>query len=104
MDRSRCISSFIALTFVALTVLGASPALSAQKERKVNACRLKSDHGDVQHVIYLIFDNVHFLRDNANVPSDLEQMPNLLNFIRSKGGRYSQIITRSSFRIRQTGS
>jgi hypothetical protein len=85
MDRSRYISSFVALTFVALTVLGASPALSAQKERKVNACRLKSDHGDIQHVIYLIFDNVHFLRDNANVPSDLEQMPNLLNFIRSKG-------------------
>jgi len=40
MDQSRYISSFVALTFVALTVLGASPALSAQKERKVNACRL----------------------------------------------------------------
>jgi hypothetical protein len=33
----------------------------------------------------LIFDNVHFLRDNPNVPSDLEQMPNLLNFIRDNG-------------------
>src|SRR5262249_15697866 len=28
---------------------------------------------------------VHFLRDNPNVPSDLEQMPNLLNFIRGNG-------------------
>jgi hypothetical protein len=33
----------------------------------------------------LIFDNVHLLRDNPNVPSDLEQMPNLLNFIRDNG-------------------
>src|ERR1041385_6132161 len=47
-------------------------------------CQL-GDHGKIQHVIYLIFDNVHFLRDNPNVPSDLEQMPNLLNFIRNNG-------------------
>ena len=31
------------------------------------------------------FDNVHFLRDNPNVPSDLEQMPNLLNFMKDNG-------------------
>src|SRR5437870_5236708 len=48
-------------------------------------CQLHSAKGDIQHVIYLIFDNVHFLRDNPNVPSDLEQMPHLLNFIRSNG-------------------
>jgi hypothetical protein len=29
----------------------------------------------VQHVVYVEFDNVHFTRDNPNVPSDLEQMP-----------------------------
>ena len=28
----------------------------------------------VQHVVYVEFDNVHFTRDNPNVPSDLEQM------------------------------
>ena len=28
---------------------------------------------------------MHFERDNPNVPSDLEQMPHLLNFIRSNG-------------------
>src|SRR5262249_28447401 len=50
-----------------------------------SGCQLHSAQGDIQHVIYLIFDNVHFLRDNPNVPSDLEQMPNLLNFIRSNG-------------------
>src|SRR5712691_6051672 len=39
----------------------------------------------IQHVIYIQFDNVHFRRDNPNVPSDLEQMPNLLGFIRGNG-------------------
>jgi hypothetical protein len=34
----------------------------------------------VKHVIEITFDNVHFFRDNPNVPSDLEMMPNLLNF------------------------
>jgi hypothetical protein len=48
-------------------------------------CQLKSPGGKIKHVIFTIFDNVHFLRDNPNVPSDLEQMPNLLNFIRSNG-------------------
>jgi hypothetical protein len=50
-----------------------------------SGCQLKSAKGDIKHVIYIIFDNVHFLRDNPNVPSDVEQMPNLLNFIRSNG-------------------
>jgi hypothetical protein len=39
----------------------------------------------VKHVIELTFDNVHFFRDNPNVPSDLEMMPNLLNFIEGNG-------------------
>src|SRR5262249_44595205 len=30
-------------------------------------------------------DNTHFTRDDPNVPSDLEQMPNLLNFITQNG-------------------
>ncbi|TVZ04301.1 hypothetical protein EAS64_18155 [Trebonia kvetii] len=32
-----------------------------------------------------MFDNVHFFRDNPNVPSDLELMPNLLNFFKDNG-------------------
>src|SRR5215472_14816991 len=39
----------------------------------------------VQHVINIVFDNTHFTRDNPNVPSDLEQMPHLLNFLESNG-------------------
>lgn len=50
-----------------------------------NGCNLNSPQGNVKHVIYLQFDNVHFTRDNPNVPSDLEQMPNLLNFIKNNG-------------------
>jgi hypothetical protein len=48
-------------------------------------CALNSAHGNIQHVIYIQFDNTHFLRDNPNVPSDLEQMPHLLNFMRNNG-------------------
>jgi hypothetical protein len=43
----------------------------------------------VQHVINIVFDNVHFSRDNPNVPSDLEQMPHLLNFLKTYGTVFS---------------
>ena len=39
----------------------------------------------IKHVVELTFDNVHFFRDNPNVPSDLEMMPNLLNFFENNG-------------------
>src|ERR1041384_5685238 len=50
-----------------------------------SGCQLNSAKGNIQHVIYIQFDNTHFLRDNPNVPSDLEQMPHLLNFIKNNG-------------------
>src|SRR6266568_6680298 len=59
------------------------PRLSAQPQP--GPCRLGSPAGTVQHIIYLQFDNVHFSRDNPNVPSDLEQMPHLLNFLKANG-------------------
>src|SRR6266702_5006340 len=43
------------------------------------------DLGQVKHVVNLIFDNVHFFRDNPNVPSDLEMMPHLLRFLERNG-------------------
>ena len=46
------------------------------------ACQLSNG---VKHVVYIEFDNQHFSRDNPNVPSDLEQQPNLLNFITHNG-------------------
>jgi hypothetical protein len=48
-------------------------------------CHLQSAQGNIKHVIYIQFDNVHFERDNPNVPSDLEQMPHLLNFLKQNG-------------------
>ena len=39
----------------------------------------------VQHVINIVFDNVHFFRDNPNVPSDLELMPHLKSFLQDNG-------------------
>ena len=48
-------------------------------------CQLNSASGKIKHVVYVEFDNVHFTRDNPNVPSDMEQMPNLLNFITKNG-------------------
>src|SRR5260370_40200456 len=50
-----------------------------------SGCQLHSAKGNIQHVIYIQFDNTHFTRDNPNVPSDFEQMPNLLNFMESNG-------------------
>src|SRR3954466_8306089 len=46
------------------------------------SCRLANG---IKHVIQIQFDNTHFLRDLNSVPSDLEQMPHLLNFIRGNG-------------------
>jgi hypothetical protein len=48
-------------------------------------CQLGGKNGQIKHVIYLQFDNTHYRRDNPNVPSDLEQMPNLLNFLKDNG-------------------
>lgn len=46
---------------------------------------LQGPAGPVRHVIEITFDNVHFTRDNPYVPSDLEQIPSLLNFIKQDG-------------------
>jgi Type I phosphodiesterase / nucleotide pyrophosphatase len=39
----------------------------------------------IQHVIYLQFDNTHYRRDVPDIPSDLEQMPHLLDFMTQNG-------------------
>src|SRR5437016_5638301 len=67
-------------TLVLLVVPRALAATTA-----TNSCQLKSPKGAIQHVIYVQFDNTHFRRDNPDIPSDLEQMPHLLNFIQNNG-------------------
>src|SRR5438093_1077712 len=66
-----------------LVLLVAPRALAATTA--TNSCQLKSPKGAIQHVIYVQFDNTHFRRDNPDVPSELEQMPHLLNFIQDNG-------------------
>ena len=68
--------------FLAAFGLGGEAAFAQSQH---SSCQLQSEAGRIQHVIEIIFDNVHLHRDNPNVPSDLEQMPHLLKFIRSKG-------------------
>ena len=80
-----------AAAVAALATLVAVQAAGAMRDAKPSAapaasgCQLQSARGDIKHVIYIQFDNTHLLRDNGNVPSDLEQMPHLLNFIRDNG-------------------
>jgi len=68
-------------------------------------CQFNSPRGKVQHVVTIIFDNTHFMRDPARdgstlVPSDLEQMPHLLNFIKNNGvllsNHHTQLISHTS--------
>src|SRR4029077_3872045 len=61
-------------------IKGAAPVARAS-----TGCDLQSAGDNIEHVIYIQFDNTHFRRDNPQVPSDLEQMPHLLNFIRDNG-------------------
>jgi hypothetical protein len=64
-------------------------ARTAERPEGPNAdrgrCRLGADRGDIEHVIYIQFDNTHFRRDNPSVPSDLEQIPSLLTFMEHHG-------------------
>jgi hypothetical protein len=73
----------------ALCMIGVtSPALGsagrpvAAHLAQSSACHLGNG---IKRVVDLTFDNVHFFRDNPNVPSDLQMMPNLLNFFTSNG-------------------
>ncbi|HEY6399110.1 MAG TPA: hypothetical protein VIX82_16810 [Solirubrobacteraceae bacterium] len=42
-----------------------------------------------KHVIYVQFDNFHLRRDNPNVPSDLQQIPALREFLANQGSLLS---------------
>jgi hypothetical protein len=46
-------------------------------------------NGRIKHVIVLDFDNVHLDRDTPNVPSDIEQIPALYDFLKDDGSLLS---------------
>jgi hypothetical protein len=73
----------------ALCVVGATTQVVASASTAASGHSGQGDtchlgHG-IKHVVQLGFDNVHFFRDNPNVPSDLQLMPNLLNFFENNG-------------------
>lgn len=72
-----------------------------------SGCQLQSAGGKIKHVIYIQFDNVHYSRTFSSVPSDMQEMPNLLNFLKGNGtfltnehGPYLQIDCRTRHRAR----
>ncbi len=86
--RGLMLLGFLVVACLAATGFAAAKVQttsSAPRALAASNCQLKSPNGKIKHVVFIIFDNVHFLRDNPNVPSDVEQMPHLLNFIRGNG-------------------
>ena len=66
-------------------LLAGGAALALGVESAQAKCQLGTENNPVKHVVHVTFDNFHFRRDNPNVPSDLEQVPSLLNFIEGRG-------------------
>src|SRR5439155_116526 len=67
-----------------LAMQGLVPSTAAAHTTATVTQNCSLDNG-IQHVISITFDNTHLFRDRAGVPSDLEQMPNLLNFMTGNG-------------------
>jgi hypothetical protein len=61
-----------ALGMVAMTGAAGQGAMAADQgaaARAASNCQLQSPGGRVKHVINLVFDNVHFTRDNPTSPA-----------------------------------
>jgi hypothetical protein len=87
-SRTLAVPTVVALalgvTAAAATAGTAGPERAISAATAGSACSL-GPNGTIKHVIYLQFDNTHYTRDNPNVPSDLQQLPNLLHFITGNG-------------------
>jgi hypothetical protein len=73
----KLLKAFYSTSVLGIVLLGAQSASAS--------CQLNAPGGQIKRVINIVFDNVHLRRDNSNVPSDLEQMPNLLSFLQNNG-------------------
>jgi hypothetical protein len=82
--ESRALGLLLAgvVTVAAAAGVGALAGHSAGPTTRAAGCQLA---GGIRHVVYIQFDNVHLTRDEPNVPSDLEQMPHLFDFLRANG-------------------
>jgi hypothetical protein len=81
----RRLGSLVTSSALATTVMLGSAAIGAPTLATTSSTCSLGPNGAVKHVVYVQFDNTHFRRDLPNVPSDLEQMPNLLNFMKDNG-------------------
>lgn len=79
MKRPRRLVYAAAPLLLATVMLGAGAGAT---QAATSQCNLGNG---IKHVVQIQFDNVHLRRDNPNVPSDLEQMPNLLDFMLQNG-------------------
>jgi hypothetical protein len=77
------IACLVATGFAAAKVQ--SNGSGASRTLAASGCQLSSAGSKIKHVVFLDFDNTHYTRDNPSVASDLEQMPHLLNFVKSNG-------------------
>ena len=71
----------LGLTGTSMAATGAATTASTAASGG-SSCHLGNG---IKHVVTVVFDNVHYFRDNPNVPSDLELIPNLLNFFENNG-------------------
>jgi hypothetical protein len=104
----------VAATAATVLVVGVVAAFGAQAaganpvaadHHGGNTCQLGNG---IDHVVQIQFDNVHFTRDNPNIASDLEQMPNLSRFLEDNGTILSNdhdvlVHTATNFVSAQTG-
>jgi hypothetical protein len=81
----RSLARLLSAALLPASIAGFVSISSAAPAAAATGCQLSSVNGAIKHVIEVQFDNVHLTRDNPSVPSDLEQMPNLLNFLKNNG-------------------
>ena len=86
LHLARRISSSALVSVAMLASLTVSAPIAAAKSHQPDpgSCSL-GPNGAVKHVIYIQFDNTHLRVDRPGVPSDLQQMPHLLNFMKDNG-------------------
>ena len=85
MNRRGIPGLLLMSCLLAGTALPVPPGTAEAAAPVQQSCHLNSPGHKVQRVVHITFDNVHLTRDNPRVPSDLEQMPNLLNFLLKNG-------------------
>jgi hypothetical protein len=84
MGRQRRWTIVVAVAATSVGVLSAvgGSASAVPSPAASQGCQLANG---VKHVVEIQFDNLDQLRADPNVPSDLEQMPNLMNFLKANG-------------------